>query len=403
MSNNLYPVVPVYMLHSVLDHSRSVPYGHLSTPFRTFINIISYLHKHHFNTVTLGNLYHYLSVGEPLPPNPIVLTFDDGYLDNWVNVFPVLQRYGMKATIFVAPDFVDPREHIRPTLFDVWRKRTHIKELSYAGFLSWNEMKEMECSGLIDIQSHSLSHTYHFQTDEIIDFHHPGDPYPWLAWNQCPDRKYRWAYENQEELVAFGAPVYGYGRALAAPQYFPDASLTQILQEYVQKHGGRSFFQNPHWRDDLFGVAKAYTDRHALNARYESQREYEERVQHELRLSKEIIEKALSKTVQFLCWPGGAFNQTTLRLAEKAGYLATTKGTSKNSWGADPRRIARIGGRAALTRNQPVLDKYVGRLVFAAQVEAYRGHPLYSRLLRWSLTTVHTCRRLLGVWKGSDR
>jgi peptidoglycan/xylan/chitin deacetylase (PgdA/CDA1 family) len=403
MAKDHCPIVPVYMFHSITDRSSKTPYGRLSTPIETFEGMLLYLLRHKFNTITLDTLYRYLSTGEPRPPKSIVITFDDGYLDNWVNAFPILKKYGMKATIFVVPEFVDPVVDIRPTLLDVWQRKVHVAELSGVGFLSWNEMREMEHSGLIDIQSHSLSHTNHFQGDEIIDFHRPGGRYPWLAWNRRPDHKHLWAHENQEEFVEFGVPIYTHGRALAAPQYFPDASLAEILAEYVKEHGGRNFFSHHQWRELLFRVVRDYLQRNSLNARYESQTEYEARVERELLLSKEMIERALDKTVHFLCWPGGAFNQTTLRVAEKVGYLATTKGTSKNRWGADPGRIDRIGGRVGLTRNHPLVDRYVSPWVFAAQVEAYRGNRMYSSMLRWSLRTVRACRRVLRHRQDSNQ
>ena len=43
----------------------------------------------------------------------IVLTFDDGYLDNWVFAYPLLEKYNLRGTIFVNPEFVDPSLEIR--------------------------------------------------------------------------------------------------------------------------------------------------------------------------------------------------------------------------------------------------------------------------------------------------
>jgi uncharacterized C2H2 Zn-finger protein len=196
--------------------------------------------------------------------------------------------------------------------------------------------------------------------------------------------------------VEFGAPVYSYGRALAAPQYMPDDGLVNALQEYVKKRGGKEFFKSSHWRDELFNTSRDYIKHSYLTERYEDQQEYEERIRRELTLSKEIIERNLCKKVSFLCWPGGAFNQTTQRIAQETGYLATTKGSSRNTWGADPRRINRIGGHVALTKKHPLVDRYANLLMFAATVESYRGNPLYSGLLRLSLRTVHISRWLLG-------
>jgi peptidoglycan/xylan/chitin deacetylase (PgdA/CDA1 family) len=389
------PVVPVYMFHSIADASSKLPYRHLSTPVKAFTRIVQYLYRAGFNTITLNDLYGYLNTGKPLPTAPIVLTFDDGYLDNWVNAFPILAKHRMKATMFVVPEFVDPLGEVRPTLRDVWEKKMQPEDLQIAGFLSWNEMKVMEASGLIDIQSHSLTHTCTFQGSEIVDFHHPGDRYPWLSWNKYPERKYQWGIEDQEEYVEFGAPVYTYGRALAGPQYFPDEFLTKTLQEYVEQHGGRSFFSNPRWRDRLFSVARTYPEHHELTDRYETQAEYEDRVRQEVGQSKEMIESALRKTVHFLCWPGGAVNESTRRVAREVGYLSTTKGTSKNTWGADPERINRIGGEIRLTRDCPWADNYVGPMVFTAKVSAYRGNRLYSSVLRFASSGLRFSRRLL--------
>jgi peptidoglycan/xylan/chitin deacetylase (PgdA/CDA1 family) len=394
LNKNINPIVPVLMYHSIADHKES-KYAYLSTPVNIFNMMISYLFEHRYNTITLDELYNYLSTGERLPPKPIVITFDDGYLDNWVNAFPILKKHGMKATVFVVPEFVDPTAELRPTLYDVWKGRMREVELLRQGFLSWDEMKEMSRSGLIDIQSHSLTHTYCFQGFDIVDFHHPGDNYPWLAWNKEPSRKYLWPIEYQEEFVEYGSPIYTYGRALARPQYSADESLGKALEEYVKNHGGRNFFSNSGWKECLLNIVNDYRRSNSSRAGYESFNEYEERVVKELTLSKEIIEKNIGKQVNFLCWPGGVFNETTIRIAQEAGYLATSKGESRNARGVDHRRFDRLSGDVRLSRIHPLVDKYAARLLFTARVEAYQGKPGYSILLSAALKTVRLCRRLL--------
>lgn len=67
---------------------------------------------------------------------PVILTFDDGYRDNYEYLFPLLQKYNVKATIFLITDNIDNREK----------------------FLTSDQIREMAASGLVSFQSHTVSH-----------------------------------------------------------------------------------------------------------------------------------------------------------------------------------------------------------------------------------------------------
>lgn len=64
--------------------------------------------RRYFTPVRIDDLVSYVR-GEPLPPNPILVTFDDGYRDNLMVAAPILNRYGIAATFFVATNFVRER------------------------------------------------------------------------------------------------------------------------------------------------------------------------------------------------------------------------------------------------------------------------------------------------------
>ncbi len=70
-----------------------------------------------------------------LPNNPVVITFDDGNADNYKNVYPILQKYNLRATMFVITDNVN----------------------LYPNYMTWQQAQEMQSSGLVDIESHTLS------------------------------------------------------------------------------------------------------------------------------------------------------------------------------------------------------------------------------------------------------
>ena len=69
---------------------------------------------------------------------PVILTYDDGYMDNYVDLFPILQKYGVKATIFMITGNIDNRQT----------------------YLTSAQIKEMAQSGLVSFQSHTVTHPY---------------------------------------------------------------------------------------------------------------------------------------------------------------------------------------------------------------------------------------------------
>jgi len=77
---------------------------------------IRYLRAHGYHTITLARLARRIRYGNPLPSNPVALTFDDGYRDQFTKALPVLKRYHMKATFFIVSGFVDE------PLYMTWRQ-----------------------------------------------------------------------------------------------------------------------------------------------------------------------------------------------------------------------------------------------------------------------------------------
>lgn len=373
--------VPMVMYHSIADVRDGWRFRHLSCPVSTFESHLKALRWANYHTISLQGLYGYMVEGKQIPPQSVVLTFDDGYLDNWVYVYPLLKKYGCHGTVFVNPDFVDPAGSLRPNLEDVWSRRISAHDLPTSGFLSWPEMREMQRSGHIDIQSHGMTHTWYFSSAEIIDFHHPGDPYPWLAWNACPERKYLWMTEDQQAFVPWGTPVYQHDKSLATRRYFPDEELDAALADYVRSHGREAFFQSVNWRQQLERAATDYRQTHGDRGRLESDAEYKARLHHELAGSKQMIEKQLDKAVDFLCWPGGGYNDTSVEISKKVGYLASTlssrhRGAKKNRFGENLSRWSRISPPVFHWGETRV--EYKGGLYLICLLNSVRGSYLHT-------------------------
>ncbi len=61
----------------------------------------------HFNVIDLETLQKFVLHGVPLPPRPLLITFDDGYLDNYTTAYPILRDYGFPAVIFLITGHMD--------------------------------------------------------------------------------------------------------------------------------------------------------------------------------------------------------------------------------------------------------------------------------------------------------
>lgn len=389
--------VPIVTYHSIADPHDHL-YAPLSLPISDFERQLRYLQRHGFETVTLAQVYAFLKHQTPLPPRAVALTFDDGYLDNWVHAFPLLEKYGMKATIFVVADLVDPRDHLRPTLRDVWAGRCAERDLTWWGHLSWTELAAMSASGLMDVQAHTCTHTSYFCGDRIVDFHHPDDAYQWLDWNEHPEDKYDWLRRDFRARIPWGRPVYEFSLALLKPRYFDDPDVAARTIAHVAAHGEARFFARPRWRDELHAVAAAGRAARAPAGRFETPGEYDARVMDEMIRSREVIAERLGTPVHFLCWPCGDYSPRLQQLAiEACGYLATVNVAKiGNRPGDDPTELRRIVFGQDYTgprRSDLVFLNFLGSLNYHRGVTtAYPVAGVARRLMRLGYAIDRTFR-----------
>ena len=96
------------MFHGLTDHDHvgTENYDHKHLRVEMLDQCLGHL-AGHYHIIALEKAVAALASGEPLPRNPVVLTFDDGYESNYTMGFPLLKKYNAPATIFLATDFVD--------------------------------------------------------------------------------------------------------------------------------------------------------------------------------------------------------------------------------------------------------------------------------------------------------
>ncbi|MGD2207243.1 MAG: polysaccharide deacetylase family protein, partial [Anaerolineae bacterium] len=130
--------VPILMYHYISDPppGANAYRRDLSVSPEAFDAQLRYLKREGYQTITLNDLALHLTVGKPLPPKPIILTFDDGYTDAYVYAFPLLRRHGFVGTFFLISGPMDANspEH-----------------------LSWAEVEEMHAAGM-KFEPHSYDH-----------------------------------------------------------------------------------------------------------------------------------------------------------------------------------------------------------------------------------------------------
>ncbi len=306
--------MPVLMFHSVGCENENWYRNWLSVSVDHFENFCKYLVKNNFETLFLDEWYENNTTSSS--KKQIVITFDDGYLDNWVYAYPLLKKYNLKGTIFINPDFLDHSEEKRKNLDDVWNKKIERSQLTPLGFLNWSELQKMESTGVMDIQSHSMTHNFYFQSDHIKDIYSGQQQYDWMAWNNQPNRKPYYITEDQEQYVPKGSPIFDFGRALGLRRYFPDKHLVRYATEMYSNNGKSK--DKTSLINELNEKLKIYP------GTYETDEDMEERYRYELFESKRILEEKLNKNISYLCWPGGGYNQLSVDLSIEAGYKAST-------------------------------------------------------------------------------
>lgn len=108
----------------------------LSVPPDVFETEMKFLDDQGYQTIQVRDLVNYFQTGAPLPAKPIILTFDDGYADQYVNVFPTLKDYGFTGTFFIITQFADRNVN---------------------GYMTWEQIQELSVNGM-EIGTHTTDH-----------------------------------------------------------------------------------------------------------------------------------------------------------------------------------------------------------------------------------------------------
>ena len=252
-----------------------------------------------------------------LPQNSILITFDDGYKNNYTLAFPILKKYNMKATIFLNTKFIG-------------------KDKAY---LNWDEIREMYESGLVDFQLHTHSHQFTIKDVEVSAFYNEeSSPYfKRESYNLFFDEDYD---EKRDIEKLDGLPIFKLRSKIAIPGY-------KLKKDFLKKYQDIAELQenNKSEKEKINFLNKLFKERENEFFDKITEEEFKKIVEFEILENKKIIEKELGKNSDCLAYPWGhryTGNHEDIRKLGVDVFITTKKGL--NSLKLNKNWIYRVNG-----------------------------------------------------------
>lgn len=335
--------IPIFLYHQVNSLSNVTP-----ELFEEHLKIIK---KLKMNTVTMTEYYE-----KKITNNSILLTFDDGYFDNYKFVFPLLKKYNMKATIFLNTLYITNKRNKEPEIllnydanYSAIENFLKTKNGASEQYLTWSEIKEMYESGLVDFQAHSHKHTAIFTDKKVLGF----------SQKEKMDFTDLYLYEE----ISNNFPIFSKrgeytGKALKIKKEF-----FNIFKEFFEKNIVHITEQKKQLE-----LAQKFIDENNIYFQRETEEEYKSRITDDFLQNKNLIEKNIGNKVQFFCWPWGHRSKEAITILENLdvkGFISTKKGTNLlvPNW----KMIRRIELRNYTTRKF-LLNVLVARNCFLGEI-----------------------------------
>ena len=161
---------PILEYHTITENPEPISEVYNVTPAE-FTAQLDYLQEKGYTTITLQDFMRVLHGKGTLPEKPIILTFDDGYEDNYTKMLPILEAHKMKAVVYVITN-----------------------EIGKPGYLTLEQIKDMQKRG-IEIGSHTADHLPLNLLDNDLRLHEIRDSKIFLEWSGL-ETIYSFSYPN---------------------------------------------------------------------------------------------------------------------------------------------------------------------------------------------------------------
>jgi peptidoglycan/xylan/chitin deacetylase (PgdA/CDA1 family) len=258
-----------------------------------------------------------------------VLAFDDAWASLWLVVGPLLRRYALRAVAYAIPARVTDAAAPRSTIDD-GPVDAEAADRASNPFCTWPELRSLSSAGLVDVQSHTWSHSMIFCGDTVI-----GRVGPALAAEPMLNRPRTDAGGETPEFLTpdrLGFPLLRRrSRMSDAIRFFPDPAAAARLETSADAPGTPTPFAGK------------------IRGRWETPEEQRRAVDRELASSRDELEGRLATRVRHICLPWGVAGALTREALPRHGFLTAfanrMSGRFAVAAGDDPYFLKRLSER----------------------------------------------------------
>lgn len=257
-----------------------------------------------------------------LPARAVGLCFDDAWKSVASVATPLLKQYGLRAITYAIPARIT--EHGEGD----------------SPFVTWSELSAIQTSGVIDVQSHTDSHSRIFTSPEVEDFVQPGYAATPLLNRPQLSASPALAFVTPADL---GAPLYGMrSRMSDGRRALVSREVHVKCVDLVAREGGAPFFARSDWRARLTAIVAA-----AAAAAPESRDDQSRAIENELARSRSVLNDRLRiQSVAHICLPWGISGAHTEAMLKRTGYQSAfanrLRGQHAVHPGDDPHWLKRL-------------------------------------------------------------
>lgn len=235
-----------------------------------------YLAENNYRTVVSDDVARIVR-GDAAPvPRTVMLAFDDAWASLWLVVGPLLKKYNLRAVTYAIPGRMIDAPAVRPSLAD-GPVDAEAADRAEQPFVTWPELRALSTSGLVDVQSHTWSHSMVFCGTEIVgrvDASLADEP-----------------MLNRPRLNRDDPPVFLSGSAVGAPLYARRSRMSDALRVFPDEGG-----------------------------RVETAEEQRAAIEYELTAARETLQAQLRARVDHICLPWGVSGSVTEAALRRLGF-----------------------------------------------------------------------------------